>query len=73
MATLRTRAAKGSALTHNEGDANLKKTVTQKTTTYQILISDNRSTIEGANNTVPFTITLPPVATRSRSTSGSSG
>jgi hypothetical protein len=63
MPTLRTRAAKTSALSQNELDANFKRTVTQKTTTYQVLISDNRSVIEGNHATTAFTITLPPVAT----------
>ena len=70
MTTLRTRASKGSALTHNEVDANFKRTVAQKTTTYQILISDNRSIIEGNHDLTPFTITLPPVATADNSETG---
>jgi len=70
MATLRSRASKGSALSHNELDANFKRTVTQKTTTYQILISDNRSIIEGNDASTPFTITLPPVATADNSETG---
>jgi len=67
MPTLRTRAGKGSELSHNELDANFKRTVTQKTTTYQVLLSDNRSVIEGSHASTPFTITLPPVATADNS------
>ena len=70
MPTLRTRASKGSELTHNELDANFKRTVTQKTTTYQVLISDNRSVIEGSHAATPFTITLPPVATAAAAETG---
>lgn len=70
MPTLRTRASKGSELTHNELDANFLRTVTQKTTTYQVLISDNRSIIEGSHAATPFTITLPPVATAAASETG---
>ena len=60
--TLRTRAQKGSALTHNELDANFKKVATQKTGNYTVTVADNRGTIEGNNATTPFTITLPTVA-----------
>lgn len=70
MPTLRTRASKGSELSHNELDANFARTVTQKTTTYQVLISDNRSVIEGSHASTPFTITLPPVATADNSETG---
>jgi hypothetical protein len=63
MATMRTRAGKGSALSHNELDANFSRSVTQKTTTYQILLGDNRAIIEGNHASTPFVITLPPVAT----------
>lgn len=69
MPTLRTRASKGSALTHAELDANFKRTVTQKTDDYQILISDNRSVIE-VNKATATTITLPPVATADDSETG---
>jgi hypothetical protein len=70
MPTLRTRAAKTSALSHAELDANFVRTVTQKTTTYQVLISDNRSIIEGNHASSAFTLTLPPVATAAASESG---
>jgi hypothetical protein len=70
MPTLTTRASKGSSLSHAEGDANITRTVTQKTTTYQILISDNRSIIEGNHASTPFTMTLPPVATADNSETG---
>ena len=63
MATIRTRAAKGSDLTPGEADANFEKTVRQVTTTASGLISDNRGTIEGNHATTPFTITLLAVAT----------
>jgi len=68
MSTLRTRTG-NTTLTHAELDANFKRTVTQKTDTYQIVISDNRSVIE-ANKATPFTITLPPVATADNSQTG---
>jgi hypothetical protein len=70
MPNIRTRASKGSALTHNELDANFDRTVTQKTTTYQILIGDNQSIIEGNHASSAFTITLPPVATAAASETG---
>jgi len=63
MPELTTRAAKGSALTHAELDANFKRTVTQKTTTYACLVSDNRSVIEGNHASTPFTITLGDATT----------
>jgi len=69
MPTLRTRTG-NSTLTHAELDANFKRTVTQKTTTYQVLISDNRSVIEGNHASTPFTVTLPPVATADNSETG---
>ena len=69
MPTLRTRAAKTSALSQNELDANFKRTVTQKTDSYQILISDNRSVIE-ANKATATTMTLPPVATADNAETG---
>jgi len=68
--TLRTRSAKTSALTQSELDANFKRTVTQKTTTYQVLISDNRSIIEGNHATTAFTITLPTVAAAAAAETG---
>ena len=63
MPTVRTRAGKGSALTHAEGDANSKKTSRQVTTTAAGLISDNRGTIQGNHASTPFTITLLLAAT----------
>lgn len=69
MAQLRTRTG-NTTLSHAELDANFKRTVTQKTTTYQILISDNRSIIEGNHASSAFTITLPPVATADNSETG---
>ena len=62
MPTLRTRAAKTSALTQSELDANFVRTLNAQVDTYQILISDNRSIVE-CNKATPFTVTLPPVAT----------
>ena len=62
MPTITTRAGKDSDLTHNELDANFKRTVTPVTGTYQVLVSDNRSTIEGNHATIDFTVTLPEVA-----------
>lgn len=58
MSTLTTRSSKGSELSHNELDANFKRTVSQKTTTYACLVSDNRSVIEGLHASTPFTVTL---------------
>ena len=69
MPTLRVRTG-NSTLSHAELDANFKRTVTQKTTTYQVLISDNRAIIEGSHASTPFTITLPPVATADNSETG---
>ena len=70
MPTLRSRSSKGSSLSHAELDANFDRTVTQKTTTYQVLISDNRSIIEGNHASSAFTITLPAVATADNSETG---
>ena len=70
MPTLRTRAAKTSALTHNELDANFKRTVTQKTTAYTVLISDNRSVIEGLHASIPFQITMDALATLAATETG---
>jgi len=63
MSTIRTRAAKASDLTPGEADANFEQKVVQKTTTYAILVSDNRNTIEGNHASTPFTITLGDAAT----------
>jgi len=70
MSTLRTRASKGSALTHAELDANFKRTVSQKTTTYACLVSDNRSTIEGNHATTAFTVTLGDATTMAAAETG---
>ncbi len=70
MATLRTRAAKGSELTTAELDGNFKRTVTQKTTTYACLISDNRSVIECNHATTAFTVTLGDAATMAAAETG---
>ena len=58
MPTLRTRSSKGSALTHNELDANFQRPVQQKTTDYTTVVGDNRSIIECLHAVTPFTITL---------------
>jgi hypothetical protein len=50
-------------------DANWTRTVSQKTTTYQILAADNRSVIE-CSSASPFTVTLPAVATAAAEDSG---
>jgi len=63
MSTIRTRAAKASDLTPGEADTNFEQKVVQKTTTYAILVSDNRNTIEGNHASTPFTITLGDAAT----------
>lgn len=70
MPELTLRAGKGSELTHNELDANFKRTVSQKTANYTCLISDNRNIIEGNHATTAFTITLPTVATAAASDTG---
>lgn len=63
MTVLTTRSAKGSELSHSELDANFKRTVAQKTTTYACLVSDNRSVIECLHASTPFTVTLGDAAT----------
>ena len=70
MSTLRTRAAKGSELTHAELDANFKRTVSAKTSAYSCLISDNRNWIVGNHATIPFVITLGDAATMAASETG---
>ena len=70
MPNIRTRSAKTSALSQAELYANFTRPVTQKTTTYQVLIGDNRSVIEGNHASTAFTITLPPVATALASETG---
>jgi len=70
MPTLRTRAIKTSALTHDELDANFKRPVTQKTTAYTVLISDNRSVIEGLHASTPFQITMDALATLAAAETG---
>ncbi len=71
MPTLRTRAGKGSDLTPTEADANFKRTVTQKTTTYACLVSDNNAVIEGNHAITAFTITLGDAATMLAAETGS--
>ncbi len=70
MTELTTRTTKGAPLTYAEMDANITRTVVQKTAAYQVLISDNRSIIEGDHATTAFTVTLPPVATALTSDTG---
>ena len=70
MPTMRTRAAKGSALTHNELDANFKRPIAQKTTDYTILVGDNRSVLECSHATTPFTITLAEAGTMDNAETG---
>ena len=70
MPTLRTRAAKGSALSYTEGDDNLKRPVTQKTADYTLLVSDNRSIIECSHASTPITITLGAAATMAAAETG---
>ncbi len=50
-------------MTPGEADTNFEQKVVQKTTTYAILVSDNRNTIEGNHASTPFTITLGDAAT----------
>jgi len=71
MPTLRTRASKGSALTHAELDANFRRTVRQVVTTATGLISDNNGVIEGNHASTPFTITLGDAATMIAAENGS--
>ena len=70
MPTLRSRASKGSELSHAELDANFKRTVSQKTTTYSVIVSDNRSIIEGNHASTPFTITLGDATTMDNAETG---
>jgi len=70
MTTLRTRASKGSELSHNELDANFKRDVQPKTTTYACLVGDNRSVIECSHATTPFTVTLGDAATMAAAETG---
>ena len=67
MSTITTRAGKGSALTHNELDANFKTAAQTKAGAYTIAESDNRDTIEysgaGAESfTMPDTATVVAAA-----------
>ena len=62
MPEIITRAGKGSELTHNELDANFSREVVTATTTFTVLTSHNRNTIEGNHASTPFTATLPTVA-----------
>lgn len=70
MSVLRTRSAKGSELSHAELDANFKRTVSAKTTTYACLVGDNRSVIECNHATIPFTVTLGDAATMAAAETG---
>jgi len=63
MTTMRTRASKGSELTHGELDANFVRDVDIKAATYSALVSDNRTTLECNHATVAFTVTLGDAAT----------
>lgn len=62
MPTILTRAGKGSALTHNELDANFSRTVRAVTGTDSVVASDNRNLIECNHATVAFTVTMITVA-----------
>lgn len=70
MTTLTTRATKGSELTHGEMDANFKRDVDIKTTTYAALVTDNRTTLECNHATTPFTVTLGDAATMAAADTG---
>lgn len=70
MATIRTRSAKGSELTHAELDGNFDRDVQVKTTTYACLVSDNRSILECIHASVAFTVTLGDAATMSLAETG---
>ncbi|MEN8171428.1 MAG: hypothetical protein ABFS03_00960 [Chloroflexota bacterium] len=59
MSNLVTRGTKGSALTHNEGDTNLKKGAQTKALSYTVVEGDNRDSIDC---TATLTITLPDAA-----------
>ena len=59
MTTLTNRAVKGSRLTTTEGDNNWKRQAQAKTTTYSVVVGDNRDTIECSGT---FTVTLPDAA-----------
>jgi hypothetical protein len=62
MPTILTRAGNGSELTHNELDANFKRTCTQVTADYQVLVSNNRETLEGNHASTPIVFTMPTVS-----------
>jgi len=70
MTTMKTRAAKGSELTHGELDANFDRDVDVKTTTYAALVSDNRTTLECNHAATPFTVTLGDAATMAAADTG---
>lgn len=70
MTTMRTRASKGSELTHGELDANFDRDVDVKTTTYAALVSDNRTTLECNHASTPFTVTLGDAATMAAAETG---
>ena len=59
MSNLITRSTKGSALTHNQMDTNLKKAAQAKTGAYTVVEGDNRDTIECSGT---FSVTLPDAA-----------
>ena len=59
MSDLTTRSTKGSALTHNEMDANLKQSTQTKAANYTVVEGDNRDSIDV---TATATITLPDAA-----------
>lgn len=60
MSSIITRAGKGSALTHNEMDTNLKTGAQAKTGAYTVVEGDNRDTVECSGT---FAVTMPDVAT----------
>jgi hypothetical protein len=62
MSTVTTRAGKGSALTHNELDANFKTAAQTKAAAYTIAESDNRDTVEYSGAGAEA-FTLPDAAT----------
>ena len=70
MTTLRTRASKGSELTHGELDANFVRDVDVKTTTYSALVTDNRTILECNHATTAFTVTLGDAATMAAAETG---
>lgn len=70
MTLMRSRASKGSKLTHGELDANFVRDVDIKTSNYSALVGDNRTTLECNHASTPFTVTLGDAATMAAAEDG---